>query len=130
MGREISPFFFHTITMARKKIKKKVIQIPKDNIEKIDNLKEKWNLPDFRFKKIPKELIPAKPLSLVYYIGHLYGDLNIGILKNINEKEKYCEIKTIQSKYNDRIGVYDINAVMLVPEGSKDYKKYERYIND
>jgi hypothetical protein len=115
--------------MARKKIKEKVIQLPKDNVEEVKNFYQ-WSIPKFRFKTIPKELIPKETPALVYYLGHVSGLIEIGLLKNINDKDKYYKVKTILAKFNDRIGIYDIDEVMLVPHNSKDFKKYERFLHD
>ena len=109
-----------------KKKKPEIIKIPKDNIEELKNYYD-IGLSKFRYKFIPKELIPKEIPSLVYYIDSIYGNMMVGLVKKINEKKHYLEIKEINTKF-EHIGYYDFDQVMLVPPGSKDFKKFERYI--
>jgi hypothetical protein len=111
------------------KIKRKttnVIKIPKDNIEEIKNFYTS-GLSKFKYKTIPEELIPKEVPCLVYYIDCVYGEIMIGLAKKLNEKKQYFEVKEIKSKF-EHIGIYEYDQIMLIPQGSKDFEKYERYI--
>lgn len=117
------------MTKRKVKVKKKkqdIIKIPKDNIEELKNHYD-VGLSKFKYKTIPRELIPKEIPCLVYYIDCIYGNMVVGLVKKINEKKNYLEIKEIDTKF-EHTGCYDFDQVMLVPPGSKDFKKFERYI--
>lgn len=83
-------------------------------------------IPKFFYKKIPKDQIVTEKNKLIYFIDHL-GIQGVGIVKIM--KKDYFEVKELTSK-QEHYGIYEFDQIALVPEKSKDFKKFKKYLND
>lgn len=111
--------------MAEKK-KQKKFKISDIGIETIERYYCE-SLPKFKFKKIPKELVPTENNKLVYYLDHVHGTPEVGILKRIIPAKSLYEVYELHSKF-PRTESFEFDGVMLVPENTIDYKKNLKYL--
>lgn len=117
----------------KKKKKEEIKQIEKLIKETKKNISEEKDplipsIPRFFYKKIPKELKITKENNLVYFLDHITGLNNVGIIKKINKQKLFFEI--IEINNNNKLGYYFFDQAFLIPENTKDFKKYKKYLND